>query len=403
MITPGTAETPLTAASISEGRRWGMLAASTFAQAAAVVANNGAAYLVPTLHTADGYSLATAGTIAAAPSFGVMAALVAWGWLADHRGERVVLLIGAAATALCCAGAALIHGIVAMWVLLFLAGAGSAAANSASGRIVVGWFPPQRRGLAMGIRQMGQPTGMAIAAVTIALVASHHGVHAALWVPAIAAVVAAAAVAAVVIDPPRPPKKQGSAPNPYRQDSYLAKIHGVSVLLVVPQFVVATFMLLWLTDSRGWSAGAAGVLVAVTNVLGAFGRIGAGHLSDLVHSRMQPLRWVAVGACAVMILLGVANGLDTLVAVPLMMAASVLSVADNGLSFTAVAERAGPFWSGRALGLQNTAQFLTASLCGPIGGVAITQLGYTRTFVLTGLLPLLAVGLVPVRGERPHE
>jgi len=390
---------PLT---VSDARRWAMLAASTFAQAAAVVANNGAAYLVPTLHNADHYSLATAGAIAAAPSFGVMAALVAWGWLADHRGERVVLLTGAVATAACCVAAALIHGIAAMWVLLFLAGAGSAAANSASGRIVVGWFPAHRRGLAMGIRQMGQPMGMAIAAVTIALVAAHHGVHAALWVPAGGALIAAAAIALIVIDPPRPSKKTGTAPNPYRRDSYLAKIHGVSVLLVVPQFVVGTFMLLWLTDSRGWSTGAAGALVAVTNVLGAFGRIGAGHLSDLVHSRMRPLRWVAIGACAVMVLLGVTNGLDLLVAVPLMMAASVLSVADNGLSFTAVAERAGPFWSGRALGLQNTAQFLTASLCGPIGGVAIAQLGYTWTFVLTGALPMLAIGLVPVKQEVTH-
>jgi len=387
---------------VSDTRRWAMLAASTFAQAAAVIANNGAAYLVPTLHNVDRYSLPTAGAIAAAPSFGVMAALVAWGWLADHRGERLVLLSGAAVTAACCAAAALTPGIAAMWLLLFLAGAGSAAANSASGRIVVGWFPAERRGLAMGIRQMGQPMGMAIAAVTIALVAAHHGVHAALWVPAAGSLVAAAAIALIVIDPPRPPKKTGSAPNPYRRSSYLTKIHGVSVLLVVPQFIIGTFMLEWLTQSRGWSTGAAGTLVAVTNVLGALGRIGAGHLSDLVSSRMKPLRWVAIGACAVMILLGVANGLDLLVAVPLMMAASVLSIADNGLSFTAVAERAGPFWSGRALGLQNTAQFLTASFCGPVGGVAIAQLGYSWTFVLTGALPLLAIGLVPVKQEVTH-
>jgi MFS family permease len=380
-----------------------MLAVSTFAQATAVIASNGVAYLIPTLHRHDGYSLSTAGAIAAAPSFGVMAALVAWGWLADHRGERLVLLTGAVATAVCCAAAALTHGVVLLWILLFLAGAASASANSASGRIVVGWFPPHRRGLAMGIRQMGQPLGMAIAAVSIALVAAHHGVHVALWVPAVGALASAAAVALLVIDPPRPPRRTGSAPNPYRQDSYLARIHGVSVLLVVPQFVISTFMLLWLTDSRGWSAGAAGALVAVANILGAIGRIAAGHLSDLVHSRMQPLRWVAVAACAVMVLLGIAAGLDVFIAVPLIVLASVLTVADNGLAFTAVAERAGPFWSGRALGLQNTAQFLTAAIAGPVGGFAIAHLGYAWTYVLTGVLPMLAIGLVPVQGERRHE
>lgn len=377
-----------------------MLAVSTLAQAAAVIANNGVAYLIPTLHNHDGYTLATAGAIAAAPSFGVMVALVAWGWLADHRGERLVLLIGLAATAICCVAAALTDGVALLWVLLFLAGAGSASANSASGRVVVGWFPPHRRGLAMGIRQMGQPMGMAIAAVTIAVVAEHRGVHAALWVPAIATLVAAGAVAAVVLDPPRPPKAAGSAPNPYRQDDYLARIHGVSVLLVVPQFVVATFMLVWLTDARGWNAAAAGVLVAVANILGAFGRIAVGHLSDVVHSRMRPLRWVAVAAGIAMVLLGVAAGLDWFVAVVLIVAASVLSVADNGLAFTAVAERAGPFWSGRALGAQNTAQFFTAALVAPIGGLAVAHLGYAWTYVVTGLFPLVAIVLVPLHGER---
>jgi sugar phosphate permease len=389
--------------SVSETRRWAMLAVSTAAQAAAVVANNGAAYLIPTLHRHDGYSLSAAGAIAAAPSFGVMSALVAWGWLADHRGERVVLLSGLAATAACCVTAALTHGIVLLWVLLFLAGAGSASTNSASGRVVVGWFPPHRRGLAMGIRQMGQPMGMAIAAVTIALVVTHHGVHAALWVPAIATLAAAAAVALVVLDPPRPARKEGTAPNPYRQDSYLTRIHGVSVLLVVPQFVISTFMLVWLTDARGWSTGTAGALVAVANILGALGRIAVGYLSDLVGSRMRPLRWVAIAACAVMVLLGVTDGRDWAVAVPLIVLASVLSVADNGLAFTAVAERAGPFWSGRALGLQNTTQFLTAAIAGPVGGLAITRLGYAWTYVVTGVLPLLAIGLVPVRGERRHD
>lgn len=381
-----------------------MLAASTLAQAASVIANNGAAYLVPTLQD-DGYSLPAAGAIAAAPSLGVVVALVAWGWLADHRGERLVLLLGLAATAICCAAAALTDGTVLLWVLLFLAGAGSAASNSASGRVVVGWFPPQRRGLAMGIRQMGQPMGMAIAALAIALVAARYGVHAALWVPVIATVCAGVAVALVVLDPPRPPRPAGSAPapNPYRRDRYLARIHGVSVLLVVPQFVIATFLLVWLTDARGWSTGAAATLVAVTNLLGAFGRIAAGHLSDLVGSRMRPLRWVAIAACAAMVLLGVAEGQDWLVAVPLIVAASVLSVADNGLAFTAVAERAGPFWSGRALGLQNTAQFLTAAVAGPVGGFAIAHAGYAWTFVLTGLLPALAIALVPVRHERALE
>lgn len=45
-----------------------------------------------------------------------------------------------------------------------------------------------------------------------------------------------------------------------------------------------------------------------------------------------------------------------------MVIASVITTADNGLAFTAVAEIAGPYWSGRALGAQNTTQYVAATL-----------------------------------------
>jgi len=386
---------------LGDVRRWAMLGASTLAQGAAATMMHGAAFLIPTLHDRDGLSLAEAGLIAAAPTLGVMLALVPWGWVTDRRGERVVLLAGLGGTALVGLIAALTDGLVLLGALLVVGGACAASSNSASGRVVVGWFPPHRRGLAMGIRQMAQPAGVGIAAITVAVLAEHHGVHAAMWIPTIACALALVLVAAVVIDPPRPDRKAAAAPNPYRQDGYLARIHGVSVLLVVPQFAVWTFALVWLVHDRHWDAAPAGALVAVAQVFGALGRIAAGQLSDVVRSRMRPLRWVAWAAGATMLLLGLTAGLGWFVAVPLIVVATVLTVADNGLAFTAVAERAGPFWSGRALGLQNTAQFLASSIVPPVGGLAAAHLGYAATFALAAVFPLVAIGLVPVRDERP--
>ena len=84
----------------------------------------------------------------------------------------------------------------------------------------------------------------------------------------------------------------------------------------------------------------------------------------------------------------------------LLVIASAITVADNGLAFTAVAERAGPFWSGRALGLQNTAQHIAASAVPPVAGLMIGWWGYGTAFALAGLAPLLAILLVPVREEQ---
>ncbi len=381
-----------------------MLGVSTFAQAASAVIAHGPAFLIPTLHTKLGFTLAEAGLVAAAPTVGVMLTLVLWGVVVDRRGERFALLAGLTGGAVATSVAALLRGeVVAVALALLVAGAFSASSNAASGRVVVGWFPPERRGLAMGIRQMAQPLGVGIGAIGIAVLADRYGVSTALWLPAALAAVAVVLVALVVIDPPRPERTVVAAPNPYRADRYLARIHGVSVLLVVPQFLVWTFALVWLVQDRGWAPGAAGALVAAAQIVGAFGRIAVGQLSDMVGSRMRVLLWVSVGATSVMLLLGLTAGLGWGASVLVMIAATGVTVADNGLSFTAVAERAGPFWSGRALGIQNTAQFLAASAVPPVAGLAVTQWGYSAAFAAAAVFPLLALALVPVRDEGALE
>jgi MFS family permease len=172
------------------------------------------------------------------------------------------------------------------------------------------------------------------------------------------------------------------------------------MLLVVPQFLVWTYSLAWLVTDRGWSAAAAGTLVAATQLCGAAGRIAVGHLSDRVGSRMRPLRWVATAVVVTMALLGVAAHAESGVAVLLLVVASTVTVADNGLAFTAVAERAGPFWSGRALGVQNTGQFLTAAAVPPLAGALVAWTGYAVTFASASLFALAALPLVPVQREQ---
>lgn len=385
---------------VGSGRRWAMLAVSTLAQTASSVALHGPAFLIPVLHAREGLPLATAGLVSASPMLGVMVTLVAWGVVVDRRGERAALLTGLAGTTLAALASTTADGPVGWCAWLLVAGAAAASANAASGRVVVGWFPAGRRGLAMGIRQMAQPLGVAVAAVSMAVLAEQHGIRVALAVPAAAAALALVAVALVVKDPPRPPRTVDAARNPYSADRTLARVHGVSMLLVVPQFLVWTYSLAWLVTDRGWSAAAAGSLVAATQLCGAAGRIAVGHLSDRVGSRMRPLRWVAIAVVVTMALLGVAAHEEWGVAVLLLVVASTVTVADNGLAFTAVAERAGPFWSGRALGLQNTGQFLTAAAVPPLAGALVAWTGYAVTFASASLFALAALPLVPVRREQ---
>lgn len=378
-----------------------MLAAAVAAQAGASVAINGPAFLIPSLQDDRGLTLAQAGTVAAMPFAGVMAALFLWGLVVDRIGERAVLLAGLGGTTAFSVMATFAQDTLTLCVALVAVGAAAASTSSASGRLVVGWFPMRRRGLAMGIRQMAQPLGVAVAAATIAVTADRLGSTAALWIPVGAAALGFVVVLALVLDPPRPPATADLTANPYRTSGFLTRVHAVSVLLVLPQVVVWTYALTWLVQERNWSAAAAGALVALTHVLGALGRIAVGQLSDVVGSRVRPLRWVALAAGLTMGLLALTE--PWAVAVTVLVVASVVTVADNGLAFTSVAERAGSYWSGRALGVQNTAQYLTAALVAPVAGLAITQWGYAAAFALTALFPLLALPLVPRRDERAME
>ncbi len=380
-------------------RPWVMLGVAVLAQAAGTVFQSAPAFLIPLLHTQRGIPLAQAGLLASAPTLGIVLTLVAWGALTDRVGERWVIAGGMALTALAAVGAVLAPGYLGLGLFLLLGGAASGSTNAASGRVVVGWFPKNRRGLAMGIRQMCQPLGVAVAALAIPPLAASGGVSAAMSLPLVLTAVLAVLSVVLIVDPPRPARTGTDAAtrpaNPYRSRLGLARIHAASALLVVPQFTVSIFGLVWLTADRGLSPVAAGIVVGAAQFIGALGRVAIGMLSDHVDSRMRPLRWVAWAAGLVMVLLAASELAPAWAGATALIVAATITVADNGLAYTAVAEIAGPFWSGRALGTQNTGQFLAASVVGPAVGGLIALVGYPLAFAAVALAPLFAVPVIP--------
>lgn len=164
---------------------------------------------------------------------------------------------------------------------------------------------------------------------------------------------------------------------------------------MMPQTVTVTFMLVWLIKNLNWSVAAAGALVTLSQLLGALGRIVVGRWSDRIGSRMRPVRIIAASAAVTLFLLAWADQLNSRYQAPLMVAIAVIAVLDNGLEATAITEFAGPFWSGRALGIQNTTQRLMAAAGPPLFGALITAARYPSAWTLCGLFPLLAIPLVP--------
>lgn len=379
-----------------------MLVIGMLGQAAGTIVVSCPPLLIPYLYLTHGVSLVEAGLLAASPSVGVLLSLVVWGAIVDRFGERISMATGLGVVTVGAAAATLTsQSLIFLAFSFFIAGIGAASTNSASGRLVVGWFEANQRGLAMGIRQTALPLGLGFAALLVPNVVEWRGLATTIAIVTAIAGIATVITGLLIVDPPRPDRDNAAHAhlfkNPYRTNSNLLRIHVASALLVIPQFTVWTYLLLWLVDTRGWQTGAAAAFVAIAHVSSGFGRIGAGWWSDRLGSRLLPMRVVAAATGVVFMVLGFAEASP--VAVGLALMATVLSVSDNGLAFTAVAEIAGPQWSGRAFGLQNTGQYLVSALVPPTVALLISSVGYAWVFAIVALFPLLAIALIPIHAQ----
>jgi sugar phosphate permease len=297
-------------------------------------------------------------------------------------------------------------GLLERWLLLFVVGASSASVHAASGRLILGWFAPSERGLAMGIRQMGQPLGVALAAIVLAPLAVS-GVGNAFVALGIASLLAASLVWLVVRDPARPAHADGpTAASPYREP-FLWRIHVASGFLVIAQDTITLFAFDYLVNALGWSIAAAGALVAGTQLTGAASRLAVGWWSDIARSRLGPMRLVALAIGVAMTILSASVYLGTSLAVGALAVAAVVTVMPNGLAFTAVAERAGPRWAGRAMGIQNTFQNVFATLAATPLALLISAAGggasgYALAFATVVAFPFAAAVLIPAASEKPQ-
>jgi MFS family permease len=381
---------------ISIAKAWSMVAVSLTATLCANVFINGVAFLIPKL-VAGHTSLAEAALLASMPSFGMMLTLIPWGYLLDRAGERIVLSVGLGLTAVAGFAAASMHSMVAVATFLVLGGMAAASTIMASGRLVTGCFPQEKRALAMGIRQTAQPLGIAVAALVMPELAKRN-LSVALLFPAALCALAAVASAVGVHDPPRPDRKDADVEelaNPYRGPT-LWRIHVASALLMVPQPVVLTFMLVWFMDKHGLSVTWAGMLVGASQLLGAVDRIAAGRWADRIGSRMRPVKKIAVATSVVMGVLALTDHLHWGFALAVMVVASAIA-GDNGLPFTTIPEVAGRYWSGWALGTQNTFERLVVAVAPPVFAEVITAAGFPLAFAVCGLFPLFALPVVPLR------
>ena len=367
-----------------------MLAAGTFAQSTYSAIWFGVAVMAPFLRDRDHLTLAQTGILISSSLVGSIVSLFLWGLATDRTGERVVLFVGL----ILCGGTLIVagfaHGFWPLVGLLAFAGAAGASVQSASGRAVMHWFAPAQRGLALAIRQTAIPISGFIIALALPPIVHAGGTRWGFLSMGLACLVGGVVGALVLREGPRPdvPRETTRGPAPAR-DRRIWQLSVGSSLLIAPQLCVAGFTVLYLHERRGMSAGAAAAVLAVMQALAIAGRIGAGRWSDVVASRLRPLRAIALAAFVFVTLMTLLLDAPLPVLIPVLIVAGVLSMSWNSLSFAAVVELAGHGRSGSAIGLQQTLLNGSGAAYPGLFGALVAASSWHVGFAVVAVFPLV--------------
>jgi sugar phosphate permease len=377
-----------------------VLAAGAAAATSAAAFGIGLPVIVPQLREEYGLSLGEIGVLLAAGWIGTTLTLLPWGLAADRFGERLILTAGLLGAALSLVGAAYAPSYEALLAALGVAGAAGGSVNSASGRAVMHWFGADERGLALGVRQTAIPLGGLVAALSLPPITERGGSEAAFLF--LAALSASGALIGALVLRGRDAADGIEAASVARTivDGKLWRLSFASGLYLYAQVAVMGFGVLFLVDEHGFSEQSAALVFAAGQLLAMAFRIGAGRWSDLLRARVVPLRRVGIAIVSVMLVTAVLAGGPVWLLVPVLILACGLTMAWNGLSFTAAAELAGPVRSGAALGVQQTVLSASGVAAPVLFAVCVASGSWPLAFVVAALFPLVGWWMLGSLSER---
>jgi sugar phosphate permease len=376
-----------------------VLAAGTAAQASFSAITIGLAVLAPVLREEFELSLGEIGVLLSAAWMGATVTLLPWGLAADRYGERLVLAVGLAGSAAFLVGAAYAPDFGTLLGMLVLAGAAGASVNSASGRAVMYWFGAGERGLALGIRQTAIPLGGLAAALVVPALAAAGGSKAAFLF--LGALCLGGALAGLLVLRGRElvEELEVASVTATLRDGRLWRLCLGSGLYIYAQVAVIGFSVLFLHDEHGFSERHAALVIAAAQVLAVALRIWAGRWSDIIGSRVVPLRLVGLAVTASLVVAAALARGPVWLLVPALALAGGFSMAWNGLSFAAAAELAGARRSGAAIGFQQSVLSGIGVASPVLFAATVSSTAWAAAFALAAMFPLAGwQALRPLRG-----
>ena len=368
-----------------------VLTAASAAQASVSVVAFGLPAIGPDLRQEYGLSLPMLGAALAASILGSGLFLIAAGVVVDRYGARRSMLVGTGLGSGALAAAGLAPSPEPLVALLFLSGAGSAVVPIAGTRALFRAYGVDRRGWALGVRQMAVPLGGTVAALLLPGLVALGGIAAALFGSAVL-VAGTGLFFAGVAGAGEP--ASAHVPFALRQ---LWQTAGMRRLLVVAAFyiVVLQAVVAYMVPAAreaGFSPLVAGAAFVLVNVVAGVARIVWGHLADRGGGGRRRV-WTLVeaggvaAAGSVVFAFALATGGPAgLLAATVVLAFGALGW--NALVYVTAGERVPRELAGQAVALAATVVFVVAALCTPALGALAATAGWNAFWLTAAALAL---------------
>lgn len=316
--------------------------------------------------------------------FGIAASLspVA-GRLVDRVGPRrcLVALLLTAAAALAMIGAA--PGPTVLLIAVALGGLPQALANPATNKVILGAFPPARRGSVTGFKQSGVQFGAFAAGLPLSLLAAGVGWRGAVWAAAGTAAVAAVWAARALPSDPAVAAAGGARPVTSPR-GVVWRLAAFSLLLGCGIASVNTYLALFGTQRLGLAPTPAAALLATLGVAGIGGRVAWSRSAGRPGRAAALPALLAAGAVGAALLLAASLPVH-LLAWPAVVAVGVFAVSANAVSMVLVMQRAAPGKAGADSALVSAGFFAGFALGPPLFGELVSATGYGPGWLLVAV------------------
>ena len=350
-----------------------------------------------------GLSAVEIGLIASAYSAALGALSIPAGRLADIIGVRVSLLLAAMTTA---SGAFVIATGASFGMVLagiVLCGTGYSLVNPAAGRAVLLWYPPERRGTLMGIKQTGVPLGGAIGTTSaiLAPVLGWQGV-----IGSIGAITAICGLMFLMLPGDRSAKPVArmtlrdelAAIGRLFRNPVLGRNNIASGLTNGGQFILWSYLTEFLRVGAGFGLPLANACLSILHISSIGGRVFWGWLTDRVmrgDSRITLLLVAAIAAGGFLAMTLVTQGNAILLMPVLAVALGVTICSATGVQMALTLQTAPASQAGGAIGYNMLATNIGGVIAPPAFGLVLELGGgFAVAWGLTALGVMLAFALL---------